>query len=135
MKEENQQLAAHALGDFTVERAKEVAREMFNKPNYPDAVFVVQDSMAFAVMDVLRNELNLKIPDDVSVIGYDDVPPAALAAYDLTTMRQRSNIMVEETVSLMLDKITNPSLEPRHIKVESPLIIRSSAKVPKGWTS
>jgi len=95
----------------------------------------VQDSMAFAVMDVLRNELNLKIPDDVSVIGYDDVPPAALAAYDLTTMRQRSNIMVEETVSLMLDKITNPSLEPRHIKVESPLIIRSSAKVPKGWTS
>ena len=135
LKEENQQLAAHALGDFTVERAKEVAREMFNKPNYPDAVFVVQDSMAFAVMDVLRNELNLKIPDDVSVIGYDDVPPAALAAYDLTTMRQRSNIMVEETVSLMLDKITNPSLEPRHIKVESPLIIRSSAKVPKGWTS
>ena len=135
LKEENQQLAAHALSDFTVERAKEVAREMFNKPNYPDAVFVVQDSMAFAVMDVLRNELNLKIPDDVSVIGYDDVPPAALAAYDLTTMRQRSNIMVEETVSLMLDKITNPSLEPRHIKVESPLIIRSSAKVPKGWTS
>ena len=135
LKEENQQLAAHALGDFTVERAKEVAREMFNKPNYPDAVFVVQDSMAFAVMDVLRNELNLKIPDDVSVIGYDDVPPAALASYDLTTMRQRSNIMVEETVSLMLDKITNPSLEPRHIKVESPLIIRSSAKVPKGWTS
>ena len=133
LKEENQQLAAHALGDFTVERAKEVAREMFNKPNYPDAVFVVQDSMAFAVMDVLRNELNLKIPDDVSVIGYDDVPPAALAAYDLTTMRQRSNIMVEETVSLMLDKITNPSLEPRHIKVESPLIIRSSANVQKGW--
>ena len=52
LKEENQQLAAHALGDFTVERAKEVAREMFNKPNYPDAVFVVQDSMAFAVMDL-----------------------------------------------------------------------------------
>ncbi len=86
-------------------------------------------------MDVLRDELNIKIPSEVSIIGYDDVPPASLAAYDLTTMRQRSNIMVDETVSLMLDKITNPSQEPVHIKVESPLIIRSSAKIPKGWTS
>jgi len=50
-------------------------------------------------------------------------------------MRQRSNIMVDETVALILDKITNPSQEPKHIKVESPLIIRSSAKIPKGWTS
>jgi DNA-binding LacI/PurR family transcriptional regulator len=37
--------------------------------------------------------------------------------------------MVDETVALILDKITNPSQEPKHIKVESPLIIRSSAKI------
>ena len=135
LKEAGQDLAAHALGDFTVSRAKEAAREMFDRPDHPDAVFVVQDSMAFAVMDVLRGELNIKIPQEVSIIGYDDVPPASLEAYDLTTMRQRSNIMVDETVALILDKITNPSQEPKHIKVESPLIIRSSAKIPKGWTS
>jgi len=106
LKEAGQELAAHALGDFTVSRAKEAAREMFDKPDHPDAVFVVQDSMAFAVMDVLRGELNIKIPQEVSIIGYDDVPPASLAAYDLTTMRQRSNIMVDETVAPQLCKNT-----------------------------
>ncbi len=135
LKEGSKQLTAYALADFSVERAKEVAREMFDKPNYPDAVFVVQDLMAFAVMDVLRDELGIKIPDEVSIVGYDDVPPAALAAYDLTTMRQRANIMVDKTVSLLLNKIDNPALVPQHIKVKSPLIIRSSAKIPKGWTS
>jgi DNA-binding LacI/PurR family transcriptional regulator len=129
-----QSLAAHALADFTVDGAKAAAREIFGTPNHPDAVFVATDHMAFAVMDVLRSELNLRIPIDVSIIGYDDVPPAAWAAYDLTTVRQRANVMVEETVTLLLDRISNPASAPRHIKVESPMIIRSSARLPKGVT-
>ncbi|MDB4187924.1 LacI family DNA-binding transcriptional regulator [Sulfitobacter sp.] len=127
-------LVAHGMGQFTVEGAKEAARQMFDCPTPPDAVFVATDHMAFAVMDVIRSELGLSIPTDVSVIGYDDVPPSAWAAYDLTTLRQRANVMVQETVVLMLDKISNPASEPRHIKVDSPLIIRSSAKIPEGWT-
>lgn len=135
LAEAGKPLAAHALGEFSVEKAKEVAREMFAKPDHPDAVFIATDHMAFSVMDVLRSELGLRVPDDVSVVGYDDVPPAAWAAYDLTTVRQRANVMVEKTVSLMLDKISNPDSVPKHIKVESPLIIRSTAKIPKGWAS
>lgn len=134
LSEAGKPLAAHGLGEFTTERAKDVARDMFDKPDHPDAVFIATDHMAFAVMDVLRSELGLRIPEDVSVIGYDDVPPAAWAAYGLTTVRQRANVMVQETVSLMLDKIANPASPPKHIKVESPLIVRSSAKIPEGWT-
>jgi LacI family transcriptional regulator len=128
-------LAAHALGEFTVDGAKKAAREMFTRTDHPDAVFVATDHMAFAVMDVLRGELGLRIPNDVSVVGYDDVPPAAWAAYDLTTVRQRANVMVQETVKLMINKIENPASEPRHIKVDSPLIVRGSAKIPEGWAS
>ena len=128
-------LAAHELGGFTVDGAKEGARKMFNTSTRPDAVFVATDHMAFAVMDVIRSELGLRIPEDVSVVGYDDVPPAAWAAYDLTTVRQRANVMVQETVALMIDKISNPASEPRHIKVDSPLVVRGSAKIPEGWTS
>lgn len=128
-------LAAHALGEFTVDGAKKAAREMFNRTDHPDAVFVATDHMAFAVMDVLRGELGVRIPNDVSVVGYDDVPPAAWAAYDLTTVRQRANVMVQETVKLMINKIENPASEPRHIKVDSPLIVRGSAKIPEGWAS
>ena len=58
----------------------------FNNP--PEAVFVANDHMAFAVMDTLRYELGLKIPDDVSVVGYDDVPAASWPSYSLTTVQQ-----------------------------------------------
>ena len=127
-------LYAHGLGQFTVDGAKNAARTMFEKPTTPDAIFIATDHMAFAVMDVIRSEVGLRIPEDVSIIGYDDVPPAAWAAYDLTTVRQRANAMVQETVALMLNKISNPTSEPRHIKVDCPLIVRGSAKIPKGWT-
>ena len=127
-------LYAHGLGQFTVDGAKNAARTMFEKPTTPDAIFIATDHMAFAVMDVIRSEVGLRIPEDVSIIGYDDVPPAAWAAYDLTTVRQRANVMVQETVALMLNKINDPMSEPRHIKVDSPLIVRGSAKIPKGWT-
>ena len=135
LAEAGETLAAHALGQFTVEGAKKAARQMFGKSDHPDAVFVATDHMAFAVMDVLRGELNLHIPHDVSVVGYDDVPPASWAAYDLSTVRQRADLMVKETVTLMIEKIRNPASAPRHIKIDSPLIVRSSAKIPEGWTS
>ena len=134
LAEAGETLAAHALGQFTVEGAKKAARQMFGKSDHPDAVFVATDHMAFAVMDVLRGELNLHIPHDVSVVGYDDVPPASWAAYDLSTVRQRADLMVKETVTLMIEKIRNPASSPRHIKIDSPLIVRSSAKIPEGWT-
>ena len=98
----------------------------------PDAAFVANDHMAFAVMDVLRSELGLDIPNDVSVVGYDDVPPAAWASYDLTTVRQRANRMVEATVAGMLERINCPESPPRRVVVEAPLIIRGSARTRKG---
>ncbi|MEO9822507.1 MAG: LacI family DNA-binding transcriptional regulator [Paracoccaceae bacterium] len=134
LQDAGRDLFDHGLGEFTVEKAKEIARAMFTASTYPDAVFIATDHMAFAVMDVLRSELGLGVPDDVSVVGYDDVPPASWAAYDLTTVRQRANIMVDETVSLILEKIDNIGTKPKHIKIESPLIVRSSAKIPEGWT-
>ena len=81
----------------------------------------------------IRDRLRLTIPDDVSIIGFDDVPPASWAAYNLTTLRQRSNLMVDQTVRLMIDKIRDPKVASKHIKIASPLIVRGSAKIPKGW--
>ena len=62
---------------------------MFDRSTPPDAVFVCNDHMAFAVMDVIRFELGMRVPEDVSVVGFDDVPSAAWPAYNLTTFRQR----------------------------------------------
>ncbi len=127
-------LHAREVGDFRSDRAAEAARRLFDvsESTRPDAVFVANDHMAFAVMDVLRFELGLLVPDDVSVVGYDDVPPAAWPAYDLTTMRQRANLMVEETVLALLDQIENPKAQPpRQISIDCPFVIRGSARLPK----
>lgn len=128
-------LAAREVGNFKTETAHAAAHAMFAGKDRPDAVFVSNDHMAFTVMDVLRFELGLSVPGDVSVVGYDDVPPAAWAAYDLTTVRQRANQMVEQTVRSLLDLIETPdTARPRRVAIEGPLILRGSARKPEGWT-
>ena len=122
------------VGNFVMEEAKEATRKMFSS-DPPDAVFVANDHMALAVMDTLRYEIGLKIPQDVSVIGYDDVPASAWPAYDLTTVRQPVNKMVEETVGILMKKINNTETKPRRVKIDGPLIIRGSARLPEGWES
>jgi DNA-binding LacI/PurR family transcriptional regulator len=117
------------VGNFNSDEARQAARRMFTAEETPDAVFVANDDMAFAVMDVIRFELGLKIPGDVSVVGYDDVPVASWPAYNLTTVRQPANRMVAETVSILIDSIENKSNEPRRIAIDGPLIIRGSARI------
>ena len=138
LQDEGAALFARETGNFHTETAREAARKMFSRPapNRPDAVFVANDHMALAVMDVIRFELGLSIPGDVSVIGYDDVPPAAWPAYSLTTVRQRANLMVEETVAALLEHIDTPeTAAPRRVAIDGPLIVRGSARIPEGWTS
>jgi DNA-binding LacI/PurR family transcriptional regulator len=117
------------VGNFNSDEARQAARRMFTAEEIPDAVFVANDDMAFAVMDVIRFELGLKIPEDVSVVGYDDVPVASWPAYNLTTVRQPANRMVAETVSILMDSIKNKSNKPRRIEIDGPLIIRGSTTI------
>ncbi len=135
LAEAGRDLFSRELGNFVPETAREAARRMFGRAKRPDAVFVANDHMAFFVMDVLRFELGLSVPDDVSVVGFDDVPPAAWPAYDLTTVRQRANRMVEETVKALLERIETPDAAPKHTIIEAPMVIRKSARLPEeGWS-
>lgn len=124
-------LHSRAEGDFTMEKAADAARKMFAH-DAPEAVFVANDHMALAVLDTLRFELGLRVPEDVSVVGYDDVPAAGWPAYNLTTVRQPANRMVANTVEILLDQIENNTGETRRIAIDGPLIVRGSAKTPKG---
>jgi DNA-binding LacI/PurR family transcriptional regulator len=119
-------------GMYTREAAAAVARDLCSGRDRPDAIFVGNDHMAFAVMDELRFGLGLDVPGDVSVVGYDDVPMAAWPSYDLTTIRQPVNDMVAATVDAMLGQIEGDH-DPRKIRVPGPLVVRGSARIPKGW--
>lgn len=120
-------LAHREVGNFKYEEAQAAARRMFAGEHRPDAVFVCNDHMAFAVMDVLRHELGLRVPEDVSVVGFDDVPPARWPAYNLTTIRQNVDVMVAETVATLLSSINGKDREPRRVELDGELIMRGSA--------
>ena len=119
-------------GMYNREIAADSALRLMSRPQQPDAIFVGNDHMAFAVMDQLRH-LGVKIPYDVSVVGYDDVPLAAWGAYDLTTVRQPVNRMVDATVEMLLAQIEDQGRPTQKIEIDGPLILRSSARIPKDW--
>ena len=123
--------AGRAVGGYTFEGAAAAARELFSSAERPDAVFVANDHMAFSVMDVIRSELKLSIPEDVSVIGYDDVPEAGWKAYDLTTVSQSPVRMIEETVAILLEQIEKKAVRKRAAVIPAELVIRSSARKRK----
>ena len=133
LREAGCEIGAREVGNYQFATAQEAARRMFAGTDHPDAVFVANDHMAFAAMDVLRFELGLHVPGDVSVVGFDDVPPAAWRAYDLTTVRQEASAMVSETVSMLIANIENPDTPPRNVCLPARLIPRTSARMPKGW--
>jgi len=120
-------------GMYARDTAAAVARRLFDGPDRPDAIFVGNDHMAFAVMDALRFDLGLRVPQDVSVVGYDDVPMAAWPSYDLTTIRQPVNRMVEATVEAILGLIDGTTT-PQKTRIDGPLIVRRSARLPEGET-
>ncbi|MGJ8617794.1 MAG: LacI family DNA-binding transcriptional regulator [Sulfitobacter sp.] len=120
------------VGAFVYANARAATLEMCAGTERPDAIFVCNDHMAFAVMDALRYKLGLRVPEDISVAGFDDVPIAAWPAYDLTSYRQPINRMVEQTVTTLMQKIANPAEEAQRVKIEGQLILRGTTAPAKG---
>ncbi|QYO77208.1 LacI family DNA-binding transcriptional regulator [Devosia salina] len=119
------------VGNYDRGEAEAAAREMFARPDRPDAVFVANDHMAVAVMDVARYEFGLNIPDDLSIVGYDDVGPARWTAYGITTMSQPMKRMVEATVNILMGQISRGEIEAEHRILSGDLVVRTSARLPK----
>ncbi|MEM9474360.1 MAG: LacI family DNA-binding transcriptional regulator [Pseudomonadota bacterium] len=118
-------LFARETGNFRPEQAQDAARRMFAADTRPDALFVSNDYMAFMVMDVLRSELGLRIPEDVAVASFDDVPVSSWPSYSLTSVRQNADAMVSATVEMMVAKIEGRAVTaPAPLPVE--LMVRGS---------
>jgi len=119
-------------GMYNRDTAAQAARDLMARPVPPDAIFVGNDHMAFAVMDTLRFDLGLRIPQDVAIVGYDDVPLAAWPSYNLTTVRQPLNRMVETTVDLLIAQIDEGEMIPSRVAFDGPLTLRATTHQPKG---
>ncbi|KUF09127.1 LacI family DNA-binding transcriptional regulator [Pseudoponticoccus marisrubri] len=99
-------IAATHASEYTYSAGTESARKLLDRADRPDAVFCANDLLAMALMDVARGEFGLTLPDDLSIIGFDDVDLAAASTYRLTTLRQPLEAMVHETVDILSQRIT-----------------------------
>jgi DNA-binding LacI/PurR family transcriptional regulator len=127
LAEHGRRCFARAVGNYDFEQAKAAARQLFAgpAPERPEAVFVANDHMAIAVMDTLRMELGLRVPLDVSVVGFDDVPQAAWDSYQLTTVLQDADAMIEATAALLLEQIEG-AVSRKSVVLPARLVVRGS---------
>ncbi len=112
-----------AQGDFSQASGQTGMQRLI--PFKPDAVFVASDSMAVGALRALRNA-NLRVPQDMALAGFDDVPFAAHMDPPLTTIRQpihRAGAVAAET---LIDLISNPDSHPRRVILPTELVIRAS---------
>jgi DNA-binding LacI/PurR family transcriptional regulator len=125
-------VAARAVGHYDFERAAQATLELFAHGEPPDALFVASDHMAFAALDTLRGALGLRVPEDVSVVGFDNVPQADWGAYRLTTVEQNVQPMVEATVRMLMQQLEADAVSSDAVVIPARLVVRASARLPAG---
>jgi len=112
-----------AEGDFTEAGGYMAMLRLI--PSKPDAVFTASDMMAYGAMRALR-DANLRVPEDVAIIGFDDIPTSSRTDPPLTTIRQSANSMGALAVETLIDIISRRESKTRHVILPTELVIRSS---------
>jgi LacI family transcriptional regulator len=95
-------------------------------PDPPTAILTSSDPIAFRVMDVLLHEHKLRVPDDISVMGFDDIPQATFVYPRLTTVRHPIYDMGRVAARMLLERIEDAHLPPQHVELATKLVIRES---------
>jgi LacI family transcriptional regulator len=112
-------------GNFRIESGEQIALELLQRADRPSAIFACNDLMAIGAMRA-ANRLELDIPGDVSIIGYDDIELARYVTPLLTTVFQPKSLMGQVAVKLLLDRMENID-RPKQVEVLQPeLVIRES---------
>jgi LacI family transcriptional regulator len=94
-------------------------------PLHPDAVFAASAAMAFAAIRAIQ-EAGLSVPEDIAIVGFDDIPPAATSKPALTTIRQPIQQTGKIVAEMLIDMIEHPNGQPHRVVLPTELVIRSS---------
>jgi LacI family transcriptional regulator len=113
------------LGDFYHESGFKGATALLDLPDPPTAIFASSDQMAFGVYEAVRQR-GLRVPDDVSVVGFDDLPEARWASPPLTTVRQPLAEMGVVAARTVLALAQGQDLDSRRVELATELVARVS---------
>ena len=117
-------------GDYSYESGANGLLELKSRlGKLPDAVVCANDVMAIGCMDAARYRSGVKVPEDLSVVGFDGVGPAQWESYDLTTVRQPVGRMTEAAVSMILERVEQPEVPPEKRTFSGFLVDGGSARI------
>jgi LacI family transcriptional regulator len=114
-------------GEFSREKAEEITLEFFKKKEDVTAIFASSDMMAFGAIEALK-ELGYRVPEDIAVVGFDDIEAAKLYNPALTTIHQQGYKMGEEAARMLINIIRDESNNKTPVNIRIPvwLIVRES---------
>lgn len=114
-------------GRFFVESGYQAMRRMLKRRDRPTAIYCICDELAYGVLKAIR-EAGLRVPEDISVIGSDDLTMSELVMTPLTTIRFDRDRMGRAAVRMLLERRENPSLPQRQELIPGNLVVRESCR-------
>lgn len=118
-------------GDFRFESSRRATEELLQRDLGITAIFAMNDLMAMGALSALH-EARIRVPDDVSVVGFDDIFLTGAMYPTLTTVAQPIERVARTAVGLLLQRIQNPNIPARRIVLEPTLVLRESTGPPPG---
>jgi LacI family transcriptional regulator len=118
-------------GDFLSATGYRETMALLELPTPPTAIFVCADQMALGAYEALY-EKGMRVPDDVSIVGFDDLDEARWAIPPLTTVRQPLSEMAGMATRMLLTLVSGEELETTRVELATPLVVRSSTAPPAG---
>jgi len=116
-------------GAFTIDSGREMAMAAMRSAPRPTALFAANNFIAIGALHAL-DELGLRVPDDIAVVAFDDLPEAMVTFPFLTVVAQPAFEIGREGVAMLLDRLANPGREPREVVLPTRLVIRRSSGGP-----
>ncbi|HWG12009.1 MAG TPA: LacI family DNA-binding transcriptional regulator [Streptosporangiaceae bacterium] len=116
-------------GEFAVPDGRDLARQLLDRPSPPTAIVAGNDNQAFGILQAL-GERGLRVPDDVSLVGFDDAV-AAWATPPLTTIRQPLAAMTAAAVRMLRMDADGVAAQPQHVELATSLVVRESTRPPR----
>jgi len=114
-----------SVGDISMEDGYKRTKQMLEKNLDFTAMFAYNDMMAFGAMQAIK-EKGLKIPEDIGLVGYDDIPFSSLISPPLTTIRLKKQDLGVESVKLLLSRINANRKKAKKIMLDVELVIRET---------
>jgi LacI family transcriptional regulator len=117
-------------GDFLQPKGYACAQALLSLAQPPTAIFASNDVSAFGVMEAVR-DAGRRIPDDISIVGFDDIPQAAQVNPPLTTVRQPLEQMGYKAARMLFEIMAEPERPVERVELPTELVVRASTRPPR----